>query len=84
MCAEVAIEYSLEFHTPLWILSMDLRKAFDTVDHDALLQSLLAHGIDEAYLSLIDLLYQDQTGSVHESRSFRIANEQMVSSRETY
>ena len=37
LCAEVVIENSLEFHKPLWILSMDLRKAFDTVDHDQLL-----------------------------------------------
>ena len=28
--AEVAIEYAIEFNTPLWLLSMDLRKAFDT------------------------------------------------------
>ena len=38
--AEVVIEYALEFNVPVWLLSMDLRKAFDTVSHEQLLVSL--------------------------------------------
>ena len=73
--AEIVIEQSLEFHMPLWLLSMDLRKAFDRIDHDALLQALRDHGIDEAYLALIDLFYSDQRGVVQGSRSFHIQRE---------
>ena len=72
MTAEVVIEHSIEFHTSVWLLSMDLRKAFDTVDHDALLRALHDRGVDEGYLALLDLLYGDQVGSVHDSRKFPI------------
>ena len=58
---------------PLWVSSMDLRKAFGSVDHGELLRGLHRHGVDESYLALIDLLYQDQLGSVHQSRSFQIS-----------
>ena len=29
-------EYTLEFDTPIWIRSMDIRKTFDTIDHRVL------------------------------------------------
>ena len=51
-CTELSIEYALEFQTSLRLLSMDLRKAFDTIDHDALFASLQLHGIDDGYVSL--------------------------------
>ena len=54
---------------------MDLRKAFDTVDHDALLRALHDRGVDEGYLARLDLLYRDQVGSVHDSRKFSIERE---------
>ena len=71
-CAEITIEYALEFQVPLWLLSMDLRKAFDTVDHQALFQSLCLHGISEAYVVLLKALYSNQSGSVHGSQFFSI------------
>ena len=46
--AEVVTEYSLEFNVPLWLLSMDLRKAFDTISHEQFLLSLGYHGLDPA------------------------------------
>ena len=36
LCAELTTEYALEFHGPLWLLSMDLRKAFDIIDHSGI------------------------------------------------
>ena len=72
LCAEASIEYSLEYQVPLWMLSMDLRKAFDTIDHHALLHSLRLHGIDEGYCTLLHLLYGGQYGSVHGSSSFSV------------
>ena len=57
---------------PLWLLSMDLRKAFDTIDHNSLFQALQLHGISPNYIALLQLLYQDQLGSVHGSRLFSI------------
>ena len=40
LCAEVAIEHHQEFTLFLWMRSMDMRKAFDTSDHVALMQAL--------------------------------------------
>ena len=71
-CAEVSIEYALEFQTPLWVLSMDLRKAFDTIDHRALFDSLHLHGVGDGYITLLKLLYTNQHGSVNGSSSFPI------------
>ena len=67
VCVESAIENALVFNTPLWILSMDLRKAFDTVEHQALFQALQDHNIPDAYVELLQRLYHNQTGSVHDS-----------------
>ena len=72
LCAEQAIEYSLEFSDPLWLMSIDMRKAFDTIEHGAIFQSLSDIGIDEGYITLLRLLYQNQTGSVNGSDSFDI------------
>ena len=33
-------QFSLEDNVPLWVMSMDLRKGFDTVDHARLLEAL--------------------------------------------
>ena len=51
---------------------MDLRKAFDTVDHDRLFAALGSHGIDPSYIALLKILYHGQKGSVHESAFFDI------------
>ena len=70
--AEVVIEYALEFNVPVWFLSMDLRKAFDTVSHEQLLLSLGYHGLDPTYIALLQKLYQNQHGVVDGSKKFRI------------
>ena len=38
------------------MLSMDMRKAFDTIDHLALVQALRSRGLPESYVSLLSLL----------------------------
>lgn len=59
MCAEAIIGCALEFNCPVWFMSIDLKKAFDTVDHEALFQSLGYHGIDPAYICLLRVLYKN-------------------------
>ena len=54
------------------MLSMDLRKTFDMVDHEKLFQSLGFHGLHPQYIHLLQLLYQNQKGRVGESRVFDI------------
>ena len=52
-CAESTIEYAQEFRMPLWLMSMDMRKAFDSIEYAALFEALSNHGIDDAYILLI-------------------------------
>lgn len=73
LCAESASEHSLEFHVPLWIMSTDMRKAFDRIDHSAMLYALERRGVSSGYLSLLQSLYCHQTGSVSNSRHFPIS-----------
>ena len=63
LCAECAIEHALEFNIPLWLLSLDLRKAFDTVDHQSLFQALEFHGISLPYITLLQSLYERANGN---------------------
>ena len=60
-----------EFQMPVWAASLDMRKAFDTIEHGPLLNALRQQG--EEYVELICVLYQAQTVSVNGSRSFRFA-----------
>ena len=47
---------------PVWVLMIDLRKAFDRVDHKALFHSL-RHQMDADYVNLFERLYQHQYGN---------------------
>ncbi len=50
---EGLIEKSNEYDLPLWIMSLDLRKAFDTVEHTALVQAMSEAGLPASYIALI-------------------------------
>ena len=45
-----------------------MRKAFDTIDHPALVRALRSRGLPEAYVSLLALLYANQMASVNGSK----------------
>ena len=72
LCVEVAMEQFQEYNTPIWLLSMDMRKAFDTVEHSAMFQALKEHGVHDSYTELIGALYTCQTGSANGSETFAI------------
>ena len=72
LCAEVVIEHHQEFQIPLWMLSMDMRKAFDTIDHPALIRALRSRGLPEVYVALLFLLYANQMTSVDGSSKFSV------------
>ena len=69
---EIGIGYCSEFNKPLWMLSMDMSKAFGSVEHEAVLYALIQQGVDPAYAALIATLYQSQLASVNESREFSV------------
>ena len=57
---------------PLWIVSLDLSKAFDRIDNEALLAALADHGIPGTMILLIRRLYSNQIGRVNDSKQFPI------------
>ena len=52
-------EVCREFHTPLCFLFVDFKKAFDSVEKEAVLNALKLHSIPKTYVDLIDQLYTD-------------------------
>ena len=56
-----------EYKQPLCFLFIDFKKAFDTVEHNAVLQSLYEQGIDPAYIKLIKNI---NTGSTTQIKIF--------------
>ena len=52
-------EQAREFNIPLWIGSLDLRKAFDSIEVQAILNALVEIGLDPGYIDLIQLLYSN-------------------------
>ena len=69
---DTVVGTSLEFKVPMWFASLDLRKAFDRIEHGSLLETLRAQGVGEAYSALLATLYSNQTGSVGNGRTFQI------------
>ena len=48
---------SHEWHVPIWIVSLDLKKAFDRIEFNALFQALAEHNIPAPYIKLLKILY---------------------------
>ena len=61
-----------EWHIPLWMISLDLRKAFDRIQFRPLFAALRDQGVPESYIHLLGLLYNDQQGTVNGSTLFDI------------
>ena len=61
-----------EWNLPLWMVSLDLRKAFDRIKFRPLFVALREQGVPEAYVQLLAALYEKQKGSVNGSDFFDI------------
>ena len=53
-----------EWQVPLWVATIDFKKAFDTVSHSSLWAALSEQGVETNYVHLLTRLYTDQTGVV--------------------
>lgn len=69
---ENVIGKSNEWNLPLWMISLDLRKAFDRIEFVPLFNAIRAQNIPDAYIQLLAALYQNQTGSANGSDPFLI------------
>lgn len=62
----------LEWNIPLWMASLDLKKAFDRIEHGALFTALQSQGVGHSYQTWLVALYSQQSGSVNGSTPFVI------------
>ena len=64
-----------EINMPLWVATLDFRKAFDSINHDQIWRSLIAHGVAPVYVHTLSKLYQGQRACIQsdaQSRYFPI------------
>ena len=61
---ESMISNEIKFNAPVWIISLDLRKAFDRIEHYALFEALRHQRLSEQYINLLQILYSGQYGQV--------------------
>jgi hypothetical protein len=59
-----SIAYAEYHHTPLCVISLDFRNAFDRISHDYLFKTLRAYGIDEPIIAGLRHLYEGATSLV--------------------
>ena len=71
-CVEHMVGFAHAFKQDLWIVSLDLSKAFDKVFHESVIEAILQQGVDEAHASLLQELYWGQTGQVGTSDVFQL------------
>ena len=64
LTANMVIDKTLLANVPLWIVSLDLSKAFDRVNWDSLWKGLLRHGVSEHLVWALRLIYWEQKGQV--------------------
>ena len=41
----------------MWVAAIDFKKAFDSIQHEAIWKSLRNHSVSEQYISLLKKLY---------------------------
>ena len=66
LTANVCLQKTLVANAPLWIISLDLSKAFDKIDWNALWAALGQHGISKHLIWILQCVYYGQTGVVKE------------------
>ena len=64
LTANMVSDKTLLRNTPLWIVSLDLSKAFDRVDWRSLWEALRLHGVSPHLIWLLQMTYANQKGQV--------------------
>ena len=62
--ANLVVDKFFGIDMPVWVISLDLSKAFDRVDWNKLWAALLDHGVSEHIVWIIQCLYFSQRGCV--------------------
>ena len=67
---ETMISKTREYNLPLWLASLDLKKAFDRSSFSSIFAALRAQGISEEMVALLLNLYAGQRGSLAGGKHF--------------
>ena len=70
---ETLISKTLEWNLPLWMAIVDLKKAFDRVEHSSVFATLRQQDIDDPNIALLLDSSYGQHGNVQGGRSFDIS-----------
>jgi hypothetical protein len=55
------VEKSLEYHAPLYMIFVDLKRAFDSLKHTTIWQTLAEWGVPTKLVNIIKELYNKST-----------------------
>ena len=69
------IEKSNEYNLPLCIGFIDYEKAFDTVEHFAILEALRKINVNETYINILQNIYNQATARVHLDKLYIVSTE---------
>ena len=53
-----------EFNLPLWVATLDFKKAFDSISHASIWESLASHGVQHIDINILSRLYHGQHAKV--------------------
>jgi retron-type reverse transcriptase len=71
----IIAEKCAEFGIPLWVATLDFKKAFDSISHDSIWDAIGVQGVEPIYINALAKLYEDQSAQVFAeelSRNFKI------------
>ena len=58
------LEKTTEYNIPLYMAFVDYEKAFDSIQHRAVFETLRKHGVQEKYINIIKETYTEGTAQV--------------------
>ena len=72
LVAHTLAQLGHEYQRPFWVAILDFSKAFDSIDHDAILRALKQQGVEDAYIHILQQIYSNQLALVKaDAESFR-------------
>ena len=63
------LDKTLALDVPVWIVSLDLSKAFDKVKWESLWEALSEHGVSDHMLWVLQRIYYGQTGRIEDNNA---------------